>query len=66
MYFQDDPLIESDLLMKPLSAAERAALIVAFDTETADGIKQGAFNVQVPEGWMPPPELMDIIRQQQG
>lgn len=66
MYFHDDPLLESDLLLKPLSESERAGLIVAFDTETADGIKQGTFNLQVPEGWMPPPELMDIIRQQQG
>lgn len=64
MYFNDDPLIDSDLLLKPLSESERSALIVTFDSATADGIKQGTFNLQVPAGWAPPPELMEILRQQ--
>lgn len=63
MYFSDDPLNDSDLLLAPLSEAEKAALIVAFDTTTADGIKQGTFNLGVPEGWAPPPELMQNLQQ---
>ncbi len=44
MYFAGDPLNDTDLILARLSPAERRSVEVAFDTDTADGRRRGAFN----------------------
>ena len=54
MYFAGDPLNAKDLLLAPLSPAQRASLEVGFDTVKADGIRTGTFNLALGPGWVPP------------
>ncbi|MFQ5567263.1 MAG: protocatechuate 3,4-dioxygenase subunit beta [Paracoccaceae bacterium] len=54
MYFAGHPLNAKDLLLAPLSPAQRASLEVGFDTVRADGVRSGAFNIALGAGWMPP------------
>ena len=54
MYFAGHPLNAKDLLLAPLSPAQRTALEVGFDTVRADGIRTGTFNLAVGPGWVPP------------
>jgi protocatechuate 3,4-dioxygenase beta subunit len=61
MYFAGDPLNEKDLLQAALPAEQRAMLQVAFDTKRADGVRVGAFNIVLAEGWTPPPELLEQL-----
>lgn len=63
MYFAGDPLNDLDLLQKALSADQRTALQVAFDTKNTDGLPTGTFNISLAEGWVPPPELMEQLKQ---
>ena len=58
MYFSDDPLNAKDLLLQDLPPAEQAGLIVAFNDTRADGVPTGQFNITLPAGWVPPPELV--------
>ncbi len=44
MYFAGHPLNDTDLILARLSPAERRSVEVAFDTETADGRRRGAFD----------------------
>ena len=55
MYFAGDPLNDKDLLLAPLTPAQRAGLEVAFDAKGADGIPRGTFNPVLGAGWAPPP-----------
>ena len=54
MYFAGDPLNDIDLLLAPLSPAQRATLEVSFDTVKADGVRSGTFDLVLAEGWAPP------------
>jgi protocatechuate 3,4-dioxygenase beta subunit len=54
MYFAGDPLNDKDLLLAPLSPAQRAALEVPFDRVTADGVRAGTFDLVLADGWAPP------------
>ncbi len=54
MYFAGDPLNGKDLLLAPLSPAERAALEVNFDRVGADGVRSGTFDPILAAGWAPP------------
>ncbi len=54
MYFAGHPLNAKDLLLAPLSPAQRASLEVGFDTVKADGICTGTFNLALGPGWVPP------------
>ncbi len=58
MYFAGEPLNDKDLLLAPLSPAQRASLEVSFDTVRADGIRTGVFNPSLAEGWRPPESLV--------
>jgi protocatechuate 3,4-dioxygenase beta subunit len=58
MYFAGDPLNDKDLLLAPLTPAQRAGLEVAFDAKGADGIRRGTFNPVLGAGWAPPPGLV--------
>jgi protocatechuate 3,4-dioxygenase beta subunit len=58
MYFAGDPLNDKDLLLAPLTPAQRAGLEVAFDAKGADGIPRGTFNPVLGAGWAPPPGLV--------
>ena len=53
MYFAGHPLNAKDLLLAPLSPAQRASLEVGFDTVTVDGIRTGTFNLALGPGWVP-------------
>jgi len=48
MYFDGHPLNERDRLQMPLSPENRAALRVAFDSTTAEGLRRGTFHLVVP------------------
>ncbi len=54
MYFAGDPLNDKDLLLAPLSPAERSALEVSFDRTTAEGVRSGTFDPILAAGWTPP------------
>ena len=54
MYFAGHPLNEKDLLLAPLSPAERKTLEVSFDSRNADGMRRGIFNPVLGGGWTPP------------
>ena len=54
MYFAGHPLNAKDLLLAPLSPAQRASLEVGFDTVKADGIRTGTFNLALGPGWVSP------------
>ena len=54
MYFADHPLNDKDLLLAPLSPAERAALEVSFDKVGEGGVRRGIFNPVLGGGWVPP------------
>ncbi len=54
MYFAGHPLNAKDLLLAPLSPAQRASLEVGFDTVKADGIRTGTFNLALGPGWVLP------------
>lgn len=59
MYFSDETELNGkDLLLADLDQAQRAALIVAFDENTADGAAKGAFNIHLAPGWQPPEGLV--------
>ena len=58
MYFSGEPLNDKDLLLAPLSPAQRASLEVSFETVRADGIRTGVFNPILAEGWTPPEGLV--------
>ncbi len=58
MYFAGDPLNDKDLLLAPLTPAQRAGLEVAFDAKGADGVRRGTFNPVLGAGWAPPPGLV--------
>jgi protocatechuate 3,4-dioxygenase beta subunit len=58
MYFAGHALNDKDLLLAPLSPAQRASLEVPFDKTRADGIRSGRFNPTVAEGWAPPAGLI--------
>ena len=58
MYFAGDPLNDKDLLLAPLTPAQRAGLEVAFDEKGADGIRRGTFNPVLGAGWAPPPGVV--------
>ncbi len=58
MYFAGHALNAKDLLLAPLSRAQRASLEVAFDKVRADGIRAGTFNLSLAEGWAPPEGLI--------
>ncbi len=58
MYFAGDPLNDKDLLLAPLTPAQRAGLEVAFDAKGADGIRRGTFNPVLGTGWAPPPGVV--------
>ncbi len=53
MYFAGHALNGKDLLLAPLSLAQRASLEVPFDKIRADGIRAGTFNLTVAEGSAP-------------
>lgn len=54
MYFAGHPLNAKDLLLAPLSPAQRASLEVGFDAIKADGVRTGTFNLALGSGWVPP------------
>ena len=58
MYFAGDPLNDKDLLLAPLTPAQRAGLEVAFEAKGADGIRRGTFNPVLGAGWAPPAGLV--------
>lgn len=58
MYFSDDPLNAKDLLLRELPRPEQEQLTVAFNDTRADGVPTGAFNIVLPDGWVPPPDLI--------
>ena len=58
MYFAGHALNAKDLLLAPLSLAQRASLEVPFDEIRADGIGTGTFNLTLAEGWAPPDGLI--------
>jgi protocatechuate 3,4-dioxygenase beta subunit len=58
MYFAGDPLNDKDLLLAPLTPAQRAGLEVAFGAKGADGIRRGTFNPVLGAGWAPPAGLV--------
>ena len=58
MYFAGHALNAKDLLLAPLSLAQRASLEVPFDKIRADGIRTGTFNLILAEGWAPPEGLI--------
>ena len=58
MYFAGHALNAKDLLLAPLSRAQRASLEVPFDKIRADGIRAGTFNLTVAEGSAPPEGLI--------
>lgn len=48
MYFDGHPLNDPDRLQRQLSPEARAALRVAFDSRTADGLRRGVFDLVLP------------------
>ncbi len=50
MYFAGHALNDKDLLLAPLSPAQRASLLIRFDKVRADGIRTGTFNLALAEG----------------
>ena len=54
MYFAGHPLNDKDLLLAPLTPAQRAGLEVAFDEQGADGVRRGTFNPVLGAGRAPP------------
>ena len=58
MYFAGHPLNDKDLLLAPLTPAQRAGLEISFDAKGADGIRRGTFNPVLGAGWAPPAGLV--------
>jgi len=54
MYFAGHPLNAKDLLLAPLSPAQRASLEIGFDAVKVDGIRTGTFNLALGPGWVLP------------
>ena len=65
MYFAGESLNDEDLLLQALDPAQQRALVIAFDQTRADGVAKGTFDIVLDAGWVPPPELLEQLRQMQ-
>ena len=63
MYFAGDPHKADDRLLQELKPSQRSVLEVSFEQTKADGTKAGNFNLVLADGWVPPAELLEQIKQ---